>query len=210
MFWSTFIVLAAVRCATAIAQSTAFVDSSTGIVFQRVQTNTDGSSVAIALPSQGAAASDAIIQLTGPASHSFAGVSPSIATGSIFAACCWCCTAQRRSIHGGFRQPMFGARRLGAGGHEEKTAVEPVLTAIGEPEITESTFKVTFRCQNCTFSETKGSKFTTLTTVFSTNEVSSISDPNLKVNPATDIITEVQFNLADARIANYWSIVNRH
>ncbi|KAF8956701.1 hypothetical protein BDZ97DRAFT_2079672 [Flammula alnicola] len=192
---------AAASLSTVLAQSQAHVDSSTGITFQRVQNTADGSSVAISLPPQGASANDAVVQMTGQISQGFSGISPAPNLQlSVFLGCCWCCL--------GNRQPMFASRHLVSGQTEPKTAVEPVLTQIWEPEITSTTYKVTFRCQNCTFTEAKGSGLTTLSIVSSNNNPSSISDPELKFDPANDV-RNVQFDLTAARFANYWAVVEQ-
>ncbi|KAF5321382.1 hypothetical protein D9619_000715 [Psilocybe cf. subviscida] len=214
MFWSALVLLA-IQCATATAQSATFVDTSTGITFQRVQTSSDGSSVAIALPPKGAASSDAIIQLSGPVSQTFAGVSTSSSLIHTLLACCWCCTVtqERRSIHRGFRKPQSATRNLLGGpvssDSHKSTAVQPVFTQIAEPEVTESIFKITFRCQGCDFNESADGKSTTLTTIGSHNEVASIVDPNLRFNPATDVMHTAQFDIDASRFDGYWAAVKK-
>ncbi|KAF8961059.1 hypothetical protein BDZ97DRAFT_1921586 [Flammula alnicola] len=205
---------AAASLSTVLAQSKAHVDSSTGITFQRVQNTKDGSSVAIALPPQGASANDAIVQMTGPISQGFSGISPAPNLQSfVLLTCCWCCTRpsnDARSLpeKSSARKPMFASRHLVAGHSEPKAAVEPVLTQLREPEITSMTYKVTFRCQNCTFTEAKGSVLTTLSIVSSNNNPSSILDPELKFDPASDV-RNVQFDLSAARFADYWAVVEQ-
>ena len=93
-------------------------------------------------------------------------------------------------------------------GSHKSTTVQPVFTQIAEPEVTESTFKVTFRCQGCDFVESADGKFTTLTTIGSYNEVASIVDPNLKFNPTTDVMHTAQFDIEAARFDGFWGAVD--
>jgi hypothetical protein len=85
--------------------------------------------------------------------------------------------------------------------------VQPVFTEITEPEVTDSTFTVTFRCQGCDFTESADGKFTTLTTIGSHNEVASIADANLKFNPATDVMHTAQFDIEASRFDGYWGAI---
>ncbi|KAF8580777.1 hypothetical protein K439DRAFT_1636713 [Ramaria rubella] len=197
----------------ALGQSHSFFDNSSGITFQRV-VNKYGASFAVALPPRGDHVSEFIVQMSGSLSYGFAGLSTDTNLQGLVLNT-WCCAANLDSfnafVEGTTSLEMIVSPRVLVGSTLESSNI-PIITTVAPSEITNTNWKITFRCQNCVnIPGLRGvdpaSHNSLFSTVYSDIKPTNVSDAALEFSSSD--VKAISFDLAAASIANYWSFVGK-